>query len=231
MALNTGIYTAGEAASLLHENPRTVRRWAFGSSDAARGRRKPLIRTELPVLEGQRALTFVELVELLYVRAFHQLGVSWSAIREAARVAAHLFASPHPFALRQVYLDPDSVLYGAVTESDGSEGLILLRGHGQQAFPQLVKPYLDQIEFGVDDVASRWWPRGKEAGVLVDPRIAFGAPVIEGTRIPTSTLEEAFMAERPVYGDRAVERVAWMYDIKPKQVHAALCFGQWLRAA
>ena len=54
MALNTGIYTAGEAASLLHENPRTVRRWAFGASRAADGRSKPLIRTELPVLEGER---------------------------------------------------------------------------------------------------------------------------------------------------------------------------------
>ncbi|MFL5382110.1 MAG: DUF433 domain-containing protein [Longimicrobiaceae bacterium] len=231
MALNTGIYTAGEAASLLHENPRTVRRWAFGSPRTAHGRCKPLIRTELPVLEGERALTFVELVELLYVRAFHQLGVSWGAIREAARVAADLFASPHPFALRQVYLDPNSVLYGAVTESDGSEGLIQLRGHGQQAFPQLVKPYLEQLEFGVDDVAAKWWPMGKEAGVLVDPRIAFGAPIIEGTRIPASTLEEAFLAERPAYGERALERVAWMYEVEPRHVRNALEFSRWLRRA
>lgn len=231
MALNTGIYTTGEAASLLHENPRNVRRWAFGSPHAARGRSKPLIRTELPVLEGERALTFVELVELLYVRAFHQLGVSWSAIREAARVAAHLFASPHPFALRQVYLDPESVLYGAVTEPDGSEGLIQLRGHGQQAFPQLVKPYLDQIEFGVDDVAAKWWPMGKEGGVLVDPRIAFGAPVVAEAGIRAETLAKAYDAEKPAYGRRAAERVAWMYEIEPKHVHAALGFRQWLRAA
>jgi uncharacterized protein (DUF433 family) len=234
MRLNTGIYTPGEAAALLREDTRTVRRWAFGyprSRGGTRMQHPPLIRTEIPVLEGERALTFVELVELLYVRAFRGLGVSWTAIREAARVAAHLFASPHPFALRQVYLDPDSVLYGAVTESDGSEGLILLRGHGQQAFPQLVKPYLDQIEFGVDDVAAKWWPMGKEGGVLVDPRIAFGAPVMDGTRIPASTLAKAYDAEKSAYGRRAVERVAWMYEIEPKHVHAALGFRQWLRAA
>ena len=234
MALNTGIYTPGEAAILLREDTRTVRRWAFGyprSRGGTRVQHPPLIRTEIPVLEGERALTFVELVELLYVRAFHGLGVSWKAIREAARVAANLFASEHPFALRQVYLDPNSVLYGAVTEADGSEALIQLRGHGQQAFPSVVKPYLDQLEFVVDDVASRWWPMGKGGGVLVDPRIAFGAPVVAEAGIRAETLSDAWDAESPAYGRRAAERVAWMYEIEPKHVHTALGFRQWLQAA
>jgi uncharacterized protein (DUF433 family) len=234
MPLNTGIYTAGDAAALLREDTRTVRRWAFGYPRSRRSGRiehPPLIRTELPPVEGQRALTFVELVELLYVRAFHELGVSWSAIREAARVAASLFASPHPFALRQVYLDPESVLYGAVTEPDGTEALIQLRGHGQQAFPQVVKPYLDQLEFGVDDLASRWWPMGRPGGVLVDPRVAFGSPIVEAVGIRVETLADAWDAESPAYGGRAAERVAWMYEIEPKHVHTALGFRQWLRTA
>lgn len=234
MTLNTGIYTAGDVAALLREDTRTVRRWAFGYHGSARtGRveRPPLIRTELPPAEGQRALTFVELVELLYVRAFHDLGVSWSSIREAARVAAQLFASRHPFALRQVYLDPDSVLYGAIAEADGSEALIQLRGHGQLAFPQVVKPYLDQLEFGVDDVASRWWPMGRRGGVLVDPRIALGAPIVEEVGIRAETLAGAWDAESPAYSGKAAERVAWMNEIEPQHVHTALGFRQWLRAA
>jgi hypothetical protein len=113
--LNTGFYTPGEAAALLHEDTRTVRRWAFGyarSRQAGRVHHPPLIRTDLPELEGERTLTFVALVELLYVRAFHELGVSWKTIRDAAEVAARLFGSRHPFALRELYLDPGSVLYG-----------------------------------------------------------------------------------------------------------------------
>jgi len=231
---NTGFYTAGDAAALLREDTRTVRRWAFGyprNRLSGRVEHPPLIRTDLPAIEGERALTFVELVELLYVRAFHELGVSWKTIREAADTAARLFDSPHPFALRQVYLDPDSVLYGSVAEADGSEALVQLRGHGQQAFPQVVKPYLEQLEFGVGGLAARWWPMGKDVGVLVDPRIAFGAPVVEGTRIPASTLAEAFEAERPAYGERALERVAWMYEVEPRHVQNSLEFSRWLRRA
>lgn len=172
MLFNTGFYSPGEAAALLHEDARTVRRWAFGyrrNRQSGRVQHPPLIRTELPDIEGERALTFVELVEL--------------------------------------------------------------GGHGQQAFPQVLKPYLEQLEFGVDGVAARWWPMGKHAGVLVDPRIAFGAPIIEDTRIPASTLAEAFEAEQPVYGERAVERVAWMYEVEPRQVESVLGFSRWLRRA
>jgi uncharacterized protein (DUF433 family) len=92
----------------------------------------------------------------------------------------------------------------------------------------VLKPYVEQLEFGVDGVAARWWPMGKHAGVLVDPRIAFGAPIVEDTRIPASTLAEAFEAERPVYGERAVERVAWMYEVEPRQVQNSLDFTRWL---
>lgn len=234
MLLNTGFYSPGEAAALLHEDTRTVRRWAFGyrrTRPSGRVKHPPLIRTELPELEGERALTFVELVELLYVRAFHELGVSWKTIRDAADVAARLFDSRHPFALRHVYLDPNRVLYGAVAETDGSEALVELSGHGQQAFPQVLKPYLEQLEFGVDGVAARWWPMGKQAGVLIDPRIAFGAPIVDGTRIPVSTLAEAFEAEQPVYGERTMERVAWMYEVEPRHVQHSLEFSRWLRRA
>src|SRR6185436_20217437 len=109
MLFNTGFYSPGEAGALLHEDTRTVRRWAFGyrrNRPTGAVHHPPLIRTDLPELEGERALTFVELVELLYVRAFHELGVSWKTIRDAADTAARLFDSRHPFALRHVYLDP-----------------------------------------------------------------------------------------------------------------------------
>src|SRR4051812_6254506 len=234
MRFDTGIYTPPEAAALLHEKPATVRRWAFGSGRTrASGRiaSLPLIRTDLPVIEGERALTFVELIELLYVRAFRDARVGWKAIREAARVAARLFATDHPFALRQVFLDPGSFLYAAIEEADGTEVLVELRGHGQQAIPQLVKPYLRQLEFGDGDVVARWWPMGRRGGVVLDPRIGFGAPVVEGTGIRARTLVDAFVAEQAAHGTKALERVAWLYELKSSQVDDALRFQRWLKAA
>src|ERR1700756_1931281 len=80
MIAGTGIYTPRDAAALLGEQPATVRRGAWGYSRPPAGRpmrSPPLIATELPEVEGEKALTFVELVELLYVRAFQRLGVPW----------------------------------------------------------------------------------------------------------------------------------------------------------
>lgn len=234
IALGTGIYMPREAAALLHEDAATVRRWAFGYTrvrPAGRVHHAPLIRTELPEMEGERALTFVELVELLYIRAFNRAGASWKTIREAAGVAARLYAAEHPFALRQLYLDPDGFLYGAMREADDSEAFVQLRGHGQHAFPQLIRPYLEQLEFDAHDLASRWRPLGAGGGVMVDPAHAFGAPVVEEVGIRTATLADTFRAELPRHGDRAAERVAWMFEIERRHVETALGFERWLRKA
>lgn len=209
-----------------------MRRWAFGGpcgQPSERAGDPPLIRTELPEIDGEPALTFVELVELIYVRALDDLGVPSQTIREAVEVAGRLFASGHPFALREVYLDPGRVLYGSIAGQEGCEALVQLCGDGQHAFPGMLKPYLEQLEFGADGVASRWWPLGKHAGVLLDPRIAFGAPIIEEVAIRTSTLAEAFDAERPASGERTLERVAWIYEVEPCHVQTALEFARWLR--
>lgn len=238
LALGTGIYTPREAAALLHERPGTVRRWAFGYRRARPGgsvRHAPLINTDLPVLEGKRAITFVELIELLYIRAFERAGASWGVIREAANVAAREFAERghqqgrnHPFAVRHFFMDPEGLLYLVLNEAADDEAVVLLRGHGQHAFPQLVKPYLDQIDFGLNDMASRWWPLGREGGISVDPEFSFGAPVVEEAGIAAKTLSDTWDAEAAQYGARTTDHVAWLYEVRPQHVETALRFRRWL---
>ena len=231
--LSTGIYTAGEAAALLHTRAATIRRWAFGySRTRATGKsthRAILLKNEWPVIEGERALSFVELVELLYVREFVRLGIGWHEIKEGARILARIFGSEHPFALRQLYFDPKR-LYARLREHDGGDGIVQLTGHGQNEIPQLVRPYLDQLEFDAGDVASRWWPTGKDGGVVIDPSYSFGAPIVDEVGIRADVLAAAYHAERTRFGDHALERVAWTYEIEPTHVRMAVGFATWLSA-
>jgi uncharacterized protein (DUF433 family) len=227
--VGTGLYTPLDAAALLHEKPSTVRRWAFGyGRSRAHGtvRHPPLIHSELPRLEGEPALTFVELVELLYIRSFLRAGVSWAVMKEAARVASRMYDTRHPFALRHFFADPRAIY--AAEEAEGRESLIQLAGHGQHVIGEIVKPFLDELEFDGDEVATRWRPLGRIGGVLVDPRHAFGAPVVEETGIRTRTLVETYLDELPCFGERTVERVAWMFNVKPLHVQVALDFDRWL---
>lgn len=228
--VGTGIYTPQEAARLLHDQARTVRRWAFGydrNRKTGKVSHPPLISTDLPRLEGDDALTFIELIELRYIRAFLRAGVSWKTVKEAANVAARMFNTSHPFAMRRLYVDPKAVFAG-VEDEDGREVLIQLVGYGQHAMPSIIKPYLDELEFDVNDVANRWWPMGRTGGVVIDPQHSFGAPIVDGTGIRTQTLSDAYRAELNRYKDRTAEHVAWMYNIRPVQVESALRFRTWL---
>lgn len=229
--VGTGLYTPSEAAMLLHENGPTVLRWAFGYTRVRKDvavDHPPLIKTELPPIDGRYALTFVELVELMYVRGFQRAGAPWHVIKEAAYVAAKLYHTDHPFALRSFLADPKGI-YAVLQETDGAESLIHLVGHGQHALAELVRPYLGHLDFDIHDVANRWWPMGREGRVAVDPRYSFGAPIVEEVGIRTKVLSDAFYADRKDSPDHAVDRVAWLYEVRPDHVELALRFKSWLQ--
>lgn len=231
--IGKGIYTLADAAALLKAPPAEVRRWAFGYERVRGGapvRYDPLIRTELPEIEGQRALTFVELVELMYIKGFRKAGAPWKLIHEAASVAARLFESEHPFAMRSFFADPDGI-YALLDEANGGASLVRLIGHGQHTIQEVVRPYLGQLEFDPLDVPTRWWPMGREGRVVVDPLVSFGEPVVAEVGVPTRVLAEALHAERDFGPERALERVAWVYKVPPRHVHAAVRFEEWLKAA
>ncbi|HEX8244415.1 MAG TPA: hypothetical protein VF541_12995 [Longimicrobium sp.] len=231
--IGTGIYTPAEAAALLKAPSDEVRRWAFGYARRRNGARvdyQPLIRPKLPEIDGERALTFLELVELMFIKGFRQAGVSWHAIHEAARVAAKLFQTEHPFAMRQFFADPRGV-YALLRDSDEGESLVTLAGSGQQVFDTLVRPYLGQLEFDPLEVPTRWWPMGKEGRVVVDPAVSFGQPMVAEAGIPTRALAEALEAEQEYGAERALDRVSWLFKVPPRHVQTAVRFEEWLRAA
>ncbi|MBI5441113.1 MAG: DUF433 domain-containing protein [Deltaproteobacteria bacterium] len=58
------------------------------------------------------------------------------------------------------------------------------------------------------------------APVTVDPRVAFGRPVITGTGISTAVIAIFVRA-----GDR-IEAIAEDYDLSPEQVEAAVTFEE-----
>jgi uncharacterized protein (DUF433 family) len=69
-----------------------------------------------------------------------------------------------------------------------------------------------------DGLALRWHPRGRGSPILVDPRIAFGAPMIADSGVPTSVIRDRFKA-----GETLAE-IEDDFDIPRAQVEEALAF-------
>lgn len=231
--IGKGLYTPAEAAALIKAPVAEVRRWAFGYDRRRNGekvRYAPLIRSELPEIEGQRALTFTELVELMYIKGFRRAGAPWKLVHQAAAVAARMFDTEHPFAMRKFFADPSGI-YALLEESHGGSSLVRLEGHGQHTLREVVQPYLGQLEFDPMEVPTRWWPLGREGRVVLDPQVSFGEPIVAEIGVPTRTLADALSAEQEYDRDRALERVAWLYKVPPRHVQTAARFEEWRQAA
>ncbi|MFH0902428.1 MAG: DUF433 domain-containing protein [Pseudomonadota bacterium] len=59
-------------------------------------------------------------------------------------------------------------------------------------------------------------------GIVADPQVAFGKPVIEGTRISAALVLGLLAAGRPL------AEICSEYDLTPEQVQAVLRYASWL---
>jgi uncharacterized protein (DUF433 family) len=59
-------------------------------------------------------------------------------------------------------------------------------------------------------------------GVTADPQVAFGKPVIAGTRVPVA------LVLGQLGGGVPVAELCAEYDLTPEQVQAAVRYGAWL---
>lgn len=219
-----GLYPLPTVARLLGVDREAVRRWAFGYT--RRGRKySSAIQTDLPQEEGSQVLTFLELIELLHIRAFLDAGVSWAKVRDAAATAARLLADePHPFARRQWFADP-AALYLKLGTASGDECLVEVAGHAQVALEPALRPYLQQIDFDVDGLAQRWYPLGLTVPVVLDPLRGFGAPITDRSGISTEIIAAHHRA-----GD-SVETIASWFQADVHEIAVALEYESQLAGA
>jgi uncharacterized protein (DUF433 family) len=214
-----GIYTVGEAARLIRADVKTVNRWLRGYRYPTMYRGQveapPIFRTELPRIGGKPAIGFQDLIELLFIEGFRKEGVSLHTIRRAARMAAKRWNNDHPFCLKRFATDGRTIFATAAEGLDKDQVMELTRS--QLGFKSFLSPYLkalDYSRFGVD----RWWPLGKDKSVFLDPRIAFGRPVVTAHNVPTESIWDA------VNANESVGAVAKWFDLPVSTIQAAVDF-------
>jgi uncharacterized protein (DUF433 family) len=230
--LGIGIYSRAEAARLIGVSQSRLRRWVGGYRYWSRyweepqlRERPPVIDTDLPVIEDSVALSFYELMELRVVKGLIDQGISLQRVRQTAALCAREFQTQHPFASRRVYTDGTRV-YAALSRDDVPDVIELSeRRRLQVILGEVVQPFLKEIDFDETNLlAHRWWPMGRSVPVVLDPRIAFGSPVLQGTAIRTSVA--ARMAATVPR-----EEVAEAYDVDLARIEAAVEFEEQLAAA
>lgn len=189
-------YSVAEAAHYLSIPENTVRSWIFGRSYPSRdgGRRSPGVVT--PADRGRSPLSFVNLLELHVLGAIRrEHEVDMRKVRTAVRHLAERFDTPHPLIDQEMLTDGTDLFANHLGE------LINLSRDGQLAMRAVLDAHLRRIDRDAKGLAVRLYPFTRAASspdaprlIVIDPRRAFGRPVIAGTRIPTTDVFERFKA-------------------------------------
>ncbi|GAB7532133.1 hypothetical protein PS3A_45480 [Pseudomonas sp. 3A(2025)] len=192
--IGVGLYTAGEASLYTGISASDIRRWMFGYT--SHGVDHPGLWTpELSFLD-ENLLGFHDLLEIRFVHAFRQHGVSLQAIRSASRQATELFDQRYPFTCRRFQTDGRDI-FATVLDETGDEALLDLVKR-QYAFKQVIKPSLyEGIDYTLEGSAQRWYPLKRSKAVVLDPARNFGKPVLTSASIDTATLYQAFQVRIP----------------------------------
>ena len=224
--IGVGLYTVAEAARLTRVPARRIRRWIVGYSyrRAEEIHDVPAVwGTQIPQVDNTVGLGFLDLMEVRFVDAFRRYGVSWTVIRLAAERACELFERNHPFSLQRFKTD-GRCIFAEIIEEAGETKLLDLFRH-QYAFHRVVSPSLYAgLEFSNRAEAIRWYPMWPKRQVVVDPRRAFGRPIVAREGVPTAILAKMVEVEY------SIERAAKWYDVRPQAVRAAVAFERVLAA-
>jgi hypothetical protein len=151
-----------------------------------------LWQPEVDLGDGHVYLGFRDLMEVRVASAFIERGLSAQKVRRAIELAREMAGEERPLSTAKFRTDGRSVFL-QLTKEDGSDAMVDLFRQ-QHVFREVVEPSLKNIEF-VDGIPAKWWPNGKQARIVVDPRRSFGQPVESESNIPIAVLSAAAQAE------------------------------------
>lgn len=208
--IGVGIYAPREVARYVHTQTQQIRRW-FGAYSEF----EALWTPQLPRMNEDVALGFLDLIEVRLVRQLRLRKVSLQTIRRCIRRAQEITEESHPFATRTIKTDGKS-LFLELTRDRGDKDLLNLVNQ-QWGFQKVIEQSLQNVEFAFDGTASKWFPAGKRS-VVLDPLRNFGQPTLEEYGVPTSAIIRAYEVEE------SVEKVAWLFEIPEKAAYDAINF-------
>jgi uncharacterized protein (DUF433 family) len=184
------IFTLREAAGYLGVPKSTIHQWARPP-----GEREPLI-TVFPRHGREATVPFVGFAEGYVLSAFRRAGVPLQRIRPAVEVLSREIGIEHALASEHLYTDGAEVLFDYASERSDDDllELVVVRT-GQRQFSEFVRDYLRRISYGSDGWASQVrLPAFGRADVVVDPRVAFGLPVVAHGGARVEDLVDRFLA-------------------------------------
>jgi uncharacterized protein (DUF433 family) len=215
LELGVGIYPVSEIARILRLPNYKIHRWIDTYWDGELG--KEFEERYSWKTNKSKAVGFHTLIEFYIMMSLSEAGVKTRSILNAHKELSGIYNSPFPFALKEVVnglkTDGSKIFFKAkddIVTLDGSKQLNL----------NFLKLFFKKLDFDLNNVASKYWPLGKEKKIVVDPKRKFGHPLINGSNIYPETIYNLYK------GDESIEYIAHLYNLSEKEIKDAIEYCQ-----
>lgn len=202
-------YRVGDAARFAGTSVQTINSW----------QRLRAGGVALPPRSAGRQLSYLELIEVGVVAAMRKSGVPLQSIRSARNYLGNAFHSKHPFAEYKFMSDGrELILNSEDLDTSVTDKLIVVSNAGQYAWKEILQNLLRDFDYAPEQTEAvvRWHVAGRDRPIIIDPRVSFGAPQVDG--IPTFALKERWDS------GESLRDIADDYRLKSETVEAALRF-------
>jgi uncharacterized protein (DUF433 family) len=212
--LTAGFFSVKATATLLNIRPQTVRGWADGYANSNSG---PVINRDFA---SSQTISFLDLMELRFIEHFRAQRVSMNTIRLAAQRARNEWNVTHPFALSKArYLTDRKKIFAQIARDNDDKPTWDMASGQHEIWEVIESRIAKDVEFDPKtELATLWRPRSEFPNVVVDPRFAFGRPIIAERHVPTSALFRQFKA------DGSKSAVAEWFGVSEHDVETAVNF-------
>jgi len=219
-------YTVTEAARILRVSRTTLDYWARGKFVNTEVGRIPTRDAMIDVarMEKPCMLSFVNLLEAHVLKLITQEhGIKLPKVRDTLNFLKDKFGDEHPLVLRDFSISGEDLLF--------KESGMYMDRNEQLVMERILKLYWRRVEYREDDpIAGAYFPLmhpGEVEGpkpIRIDPLIAFGNPVLNGTGYRTDMI-----AYRSWAGD-SIELLAEEYALEKDQIQQAIDWEETQRS-
>jgi uncharacterized protein (DUF433 family) len=161
------------------------------------------------------------MIEVFVLGNLREHGVSLQTLRKVHSRLQRDFTQKHPLAHSRLATDGHEVFL-RVADGEGKEQLIEVLTR-QMVFPEIIAPFLKQLDYDPATQLARRWRIAD--GVLLNPGIGLGKPVVDGVFVKTEVLAAAYYANK-----KDADVVARWYNVSPSDVRTAVRFEAELAA-
>lgn len=209
-------YTVSEVAHYLTVPPATIRYWSVG-----RRPYRPLIELPERSLTRPTLLSFINLVELHVLAAIRRTHrVTMPKVRQAIRYLKEI--DPSVTAQRHPLISHELETNGLDLFIERYGRLVNISRSGQLAMREVLEAALHRIVRDVHRVPIKLYPftrtdvHDAPTTIVIDPWLAAGRPVIDGTGLATQIIAERYKA------GESVSQLAADYERSESEIDEAI---------